>query len=103
MISRFPIGILLISLVLAEGCVRRTSVQDFGLPAPRSVKSPDASLRAIFQKQTKGVFDPLTDDGRVQALKTRVKTNPADTQARLELAALYESYRRYDEALEQYA
>jgi superkiller protein 3 len=66
------------------------------------VKSPDASLRAIFQKQTKGGFDPLTDDARVQALKNRIKAIPDDTAARLELGAVYESYRFYGDALEQY-
>jgi Flp pilus assembly protein TadD len=103
MMVRLSTCVFLVSLLLAASCVRRTSVQNFGLPAaPRSVKSPDASLRAIFQQQTKGAFDPLTDDARVQSLKARVKANKSDSAARLELAALYESYRFYDEALEQY-
>src|SRR6266550_2388412 len=103
MMVRLSTCVFLVSLLLPASCVRRTSVQNFGLPAaPRSVKSPDASLRAIFQQQTKGAFDPLTDDARVQSLKARVKANKTDIAARLELAALYESYRFYDEALEQY-
>ena len=102
MTVRSLIVTLLAIFLLAAGCVRRTSVQNFGLSGPRSVKSPDASLRAIFQQQTKGAFDPLTDDARVQALKNRIKSNSEDTVARLELGAVYESYRLYSDALEQY-
>ena len=102
MIVRFFTVALLTILVLASGCVRRTSVQNFGLPAPPSMKSPDASLRAIFQKQTRGASDPLTDDARVQALKNRIMAIPGDAAARLELGVVYESYRFYGDALEQY-
>jgi tetratricopeptide (TPR) repeat protein len=102
MIVRSLTVALLSILLLASACVRRTTVQNFGLKAPRSVKSPDASLRAIFQQQAKSAFDPLTDDARVQALKNRIKANREDTAARLELGAVYESYRFYNDALEQY-
>src|SRR2546426_3184169 len=94
----------LITLLLI-GCVRHTTVQDFGLTgqiARRAPPSPDASLRAIFQQQTLGAFNPLSDDARIGTLHNRLKENPADVDARLELATVYESYRLYDEALDQY-
>jgi superkiller protein 3 len=93
---------LLIVFVLGAGCVHRTTARNFGLPAARSAASPDSSLRAVFHQQTKGAFDPLSDDARVQTFQNRLKVNREDLSARLELAAVYESYRLYDEALEQY-
>src|SRR5438552_18492666 len=104
MTVRLVSTVLLITL-LAAGCVRHTAVQDFGLTGQvtrRAASSPDASLRAIFQQQTKGAFNPLSDDARIQALRTRLKSNPANVDAHLELAAVYESYRLQDDALEQY-
>jgi Flp pilus assembly protein TadD len=100
--------VLLIILLVSTGCVHRTITQDFGLPAPqrkiqKAPQSPDAALRAIFQQQTQGAFNPLSDDRRVQTLQARLKLNPQDVPARLELAAIYESYRLYDNAFEQYA
>ncbi len=89
-----PAAILLIILVLATGCVHRTTQQ--------TATSPDAALRAIFQQQTQGAFNPLTDDRRVEALQLRLKLNPQDVGARLELAGVYENYRLYDDGLEQY-
>ena len=104
-------AVLLLSLMFGTGCVRRTVSQDFGLSgitsAPRSkhqaaALSPDASLRAVFKQQTQGAFNPLNDDPHVQGLQARLKSNPQDIQARLELASVYESYRLYDSALDQY-
>jgi Flp pilus assembly protein TadD len=86
---------LLTILVLAAGCVQRTVAKQ---PAP----TPDAALRAIFQQQTKGAFNPLTDDRRFQALQFRLKLNPQDVATRLELAGVYENYHLYEEGLEQY-
>ena len=103
---RFARTALLINLVLSQACVRHTSVQDFGLTGQNTRRSgaasPDASLRATFQQQTKGAFNPLSDDTRIQNLKSRLTRNPADANTRVELAAAYENYRLYDEALEQY-
>ncbi len=95
---------LLISVVFASACVRHTAVQNLGLtasPTRRPAPAPDASVRSIFQRQ-KQAFNPLADDPRIQALQALLKKNPADSIARLELAAVYESYRLYDEALEHY-
>src|SRR2546425_2274356 len=101
---------LLLSLMFGTGCVRRNVTQDFGLSGisspPRSkhqnASSPDASLRAVFKQQTQGAFNPLSDDPHVQGLQARLKSNPQDIPARLELASVYESYRLYDSALDQY-
>jgi Flp pilus assembly protein TadD len=78
------------------GCVRRAVVQDFGL------KPQPSSVRDIFQKQ-KNAYSPLTGDPRVTELQGRIEKNPLDPAARLELAAAYESYRLFDQALEQYS
>lgn len=66
------------------------------------VTNPDAALRAIFQQQIQGAFDPLTDDQQVQTLKTRLALEPNDVAARLELAGIYERYRFIDDARTQY-
>ncbi|MBI2822105.1 MAG: tetratricopeptide repeat protein [Acidobacteria bacterium] len=120
--ARWATAALLTILTLATGCVRRTTIsQDFGLSgrvasqrttqkagagslgiSRRAATSPDEFLRAIFQQQTQGAFNPLTDDRRVQALQTRLRLNPQDVAARLELAVVYENYRFYDDGLEQY-
>lgn len=93
---------LLTILILATGCVHRTAInQDFGLPHAKE-GTPDASFRAILQQQTQNAFNPLMDDRRVQALQARLKLNPQDTAARLELAGVYENYRLCNDALEQY-
>ncbi|MBI2150551.1 MAG: tetratricopeptide repeat protein [Acidobacteria bacterium] len=81
--------------MLAAGCVRYTTAQ-------KTPKSPDQALRAILQQQIQGAFDPLRDDPRVQALQTRLKLDPQDAAARLELAAFYENYRFFEAALQQY-
>jgi tetratricopeptide (TPR) repeat protein len=96
---------LLITLIPATGCVRHTVVQDFGLAGQntrRPATAPDTSLRNIFARQVTGAFDPLSDDARIRTLRSRLKTNPADPNTRLELAAVYESYRYFADALEQY-
>jgi tetratricopeptide (TPR) repeat protein len=106
MTSRFMGIPFLLAFLFAVGCVRHTTVQDFGLPGggtpKHAVSTPDSSLRAIFQKQTKGAFNPLSEDVRIQNLRKRLTMNPADVDARLELAAAYEGYRLYSEALEQF-
>src|ERR1051326_4519327 len=99
------VSVVVLICLAAAGCVRRTSVHDFGLtgqPARHSTPSPDTSLRAIFQQQTKGAFNPLSDDARIRALRQRLQANPENVDSRLELAAVYEGYRLHDDALEQY-
>ena len=118
--ARWATAALLTILGLTTSCVRRATVsQDFGLSGTasqritpkagagsqkigRKAAPTDASLRTIFQQQTQGAFNPLTDDRRFQALQTRLKLNPQDAATRLELAGAYENYRLYEEGLEQY-
>ena len=88
-------------LLFLASCVHRTvGSQSFGLP--KAQVSPDASLRATFRQQTVGAFNPLADDMRVQALQARLTLNSQDVAARLELAAVYEGYRLYEDATQQY-
>jgi len=100
---------LLLALSLGTGCVRHAITQDFGLSGiasqrPKAPAAPaiDTSLRAVFKRQTQGAFNPLSDDARVQALQARLKSNSQDVAARLELGGVYESYKLYDTAFEQY-
>ena len=120
--TRWTAAGLAAALALTAGCTRRTAVShDFGLPnSPSSQKriskapagsppaarkgapSPDEALREVFKQQAQGAFDPLTDDRRVKLIENRLRLNPQDMTARLELAGIYERYRLYEEALEQY-
>jgi superkiller protein 3 len=98
---------LLFLSVLASGCVSRTITQDFGLPTPQRSTAkapavPGEAIRATLQQQIQGAFNPATDDSRFQTLQSRLKLNPADAAARLDLAGIYESYRLYDDAFAQY-
>src|SRR5947208_12741345 len=100
---------LLTALTLGAGCVRHAITQDFGLSgiaSPRAkrpaAQAIDTPLRAVFKRQIQGAFNPLSDDARVQAFETRLKSNPHDAAARLELASVYESYKLYDNAFDQY-
>ena len=99
-------AVCLLILILASGCVSRTVTRDFGLPGgQRTIKkaaAPDDALRAIFAQQIQGAFNPVTDDQRFKTLQSRLKLNPADTAARLDLGVLYENYRLHDDAFEQY-
>src|SRR5262245_3582390 len=102
MTVRFIHAGFLIFVGLTAGCVRQASVNDFGLPNVPQSKSADASVRAILKNQTKGAFDPLTDDARVQTLRKRLQLNSGDAAARVELAFVYEGYGLYDNALDEY-
>ena len=100
---------LLLALSLGAGCVRHAITQDFGLSGiasqrPKAPTAPaiDTSLRAVFKRQTQGALNLLSDDARVQALEARLKSNPQDMAARLELGSVYESYKLYDNAFDQY-
>jgi tetratricopeptide (TPR) repeat protein len=61
-----------------------------------------APARAILQQQVDKAFYPLANDPRIRTLEARLKKDGADNAARLELGAIYESYRLYPQALEQY-
>ncbi len=101
---RWAAAALLATLILSASCIKRAAVnQDFGLPprGPSKAVSRQSSFRPILQQQS-GAFNPLTDDARVQELQARLKANAADPAARLELAGVFEGYRLYDDAIEQY-
>jgi Flp pilus assembly protein TadD len=103
-------ALLLLSITFGTSCMRRTATQNFGRngtsssarPKSPGPLTPDASLRAVFKQQTQGAFNPLSDDPHVQELQGRIKSNPGDAAARLELASVYQSYKLYDSALDQY-
>ena len=80
---------LLIILILPAGCVRRTVG---GYPPT-----------VVDKQKTQGAINALTDDQHVQALQVRIKLDPKDVAARLELAGIYETYRLYNDAFEQYS
>src|SRR5437867_4458560 len=97
------------ALTLGSGCVRHAVTQDFGLSGIASQRGKrqqapaiDTPLRAVFKRQIQGAFSPLGEDGRIQALEARLKSDPQDAAARLELAGVYENYRLYDNAFDQY-
>src|SRR5258706_9923405 len=81
---------------LTCGCVRRTVSAIFPRSRPVSrakiqrTLTPDESLRHTFEQQTHEAFNPLTDDRTIQMLRTRLRINPADPAARVQLAAIYE-------------
>ncbi len=71
-------------------------------PAAKTARWPDDSLREVFALQARGAFNPATDDRRIQLWNARLRLDPQDARARLELAAIYEQYSLFEEALEQY-
>ena len=88
---KFALFIIIIIIIMMPlfGCVRRTVA---GYPAP-----------VVEKQKTQGAFDALTDDQHVKTLQSRIKLDPKDVAARLELAAIYETYRLFDDAFEQYS
>src|SRR5215475_6636518 len=80
---------LAIVVMITLGCVRRTVA---GYPAP-----------VVEKQKTQGAIDALTDDQHVKALQSRIKLDPKDVAARMELAGVYETYRLWDDAFQQYS
>jgi Tfp pilus assembly protein PilF len=111
-------------LLITTGCTRQVTVRDwFGAlrpqaaaravrrapavlagkrQAPPRYANPDEALRETFRTQARGAFNPLTDDRQIGLLQARLRFDPQDLQARLELAAAYERYKLHDQALDQY-
>ena len=111
-------------LLITAGCTRQVTVRDwFGALRPqRAVRAvrrapavlagkrqappryadPDEALRETFRTQARGAFNPLTDDRQMGLLQARLRLDPQDIQARLELAAACERYKLYDQALDHY-
>jgi Flp pilus assembly protein TadD len=82
----FSLVILILSL--SFGCVRQT-ISGYPSVTPK--------------QKTEGALNALTDDQHVQALEAKIKLNPKDAASRLELAGIYETYRLYDDAFQQYS
>jgi Flp pilus assembly protein TadD len=62
----------------------------------------EGSVTAILNQQTRGAFNPLTDDAAVRQLEARLRLDAHDLAARLELAAIYERYGLPEQAFDQY-
>jgi Flp pilus assembly protein TadD len=103
MTSRLFAAVVLTSMTLSTGCVRRAVTHDFGLSGINATRvkrpsppTPDSSLRALFKKQTIQTLNspspvsPVTDAERVEILREHVRANPQDVTAWLELGLLYE-------------
>jgi Flp pilus assembly protein TadD len=93
-----------IALLLC-GCVHHTTVQDFGVigqPPARRSSAAAPNVRSILQQQTRNVSNNAVSDSRIETLQSRVKTDPSDSAARLDLAVEYEGYRFYLDALDEY-
>lgn len=113
----FVLGLLLFS---STGCAVRRLARVFrgsssgpkmALKAPprkmprrnlprQNVPRPD--VREIMARQAAGAFDPATGDRRVQLLNSKLRLDPQDAEARLELGAIYEQYSMDEPALEQF-
>ena len=119
--ARSTTALVLAVAALTSGCTRRITRSGppdlFGAVAARpaarkgasvarsaakTTQTPDESLRELFRQQARGAFNPLTDDRRVRLFQTRLQLDPQDLAARLGLAGIYESYRLYEEAFDQY-
>src|SRR5262245_10382847 len=101
--ARFIFAIT-IALLLC-GCVHHATVQDFGVigqPPARRASAAAPNVRSILQQQPRNASNNFVSDSRLQTLQTRVKTDPSDFAARLDLAAEYEGYRFYLDALDEY-
>jgi len=114
----FAAALLLATLLVTSGCVRSTvttsSVPLFGAapsqrttpaaatahPAPQA--QPDDAVGQAVLKQTKGAFNPLTDDKTVATLQTRLRLEPQNVAARLQLAGIFERYALDEQALDHY-
>jgi Tfp pilus assembly protein PilF len=121
--SLAPASLAALFLVTA-GCMRQVTVRDWlgtlrpqgavramrRVPAvlagkrqaPPRYANPDEVLRETFRTQARGAFNPLTDDRQIGLLQARLRLDPQDIQARLDLAAAYERYKLYEQALDQY-
>src|SRR2546426_642688 len=97
------------ALTLGGGCIRHAITQDFGLSGTASQRGKrsaapaiDTRLRGVFKRQIQRASTPLGEDARIQALEARLKSNPQDAAARLELGSVYENYKLYDNAFAQF-
>ncbi len=104
----FRVGLVTILALTATGCARNrwaflrpSRTPQVQARAARQV--PVSPVRRAMEQQTHGTFDPVSGDRRVQALNVRLRLDPQDVEARLELARIYESYNMEDLAREQYA
>ncbi len=94
-------------LATSTACVKRiVKAAAFWRTSPAQRKpaptQPQSGVRAAMQRQTEGAFDPATGDRRIQTLNSKLRVDPQDIEARLELARHFESYSMEEPALEQY-
>jgi Flp pilus assembly protein TadD len=96
--ARITVVVLIVLLVC--GCVHHT-VDNFG-GSRQKPTTPPPSVRSILQQQARNNPISPVSDSHIQSLQNRLKANPVDAVAHLELASVYESYRLFAEALAQY-
>ncbi len=95
-------------ILFSAGCVRRiTRTVFWGSPQSKaaraaSVKVPRSRVREALERQAAGAFDPLIGDRRVGLLNARLRLDPQDAEARVELGQIYEQYSVDELALEQF-
>jgi Tfp pilus assembly protein PilF len=69
----------------------------------RSMNTPaEDSVTSTLNQQSQGAFNPITDDTAVRQLEARLRLDPHDLRARLELAGIYERYGLPEQAFDQY-
>ena len=60
------------------------------------------NFHEVFERQTRGAYNPQTDNRRVAQLQARLQVDPQDVPSRIELAGFYERYGVNDKAFEEY-
>lgn len=101
----FRVGLVTLLVLTATGCSRSRWAfwRSARTPQVRAARPATVSpVRRAMQQQTRGAFDPLSGDRRVQLLNARLRLDPQDVDARLDLARIYESYNMDELAREQY-
>ena len=101
----FRVGLVALLALTATGCSRSRWAfwRSARTPQTRAARAaPVSPVRRAMEQQTRGAFDPVSGDRRVQSLNARLRLDPQDVEARLDLARIYESYNMEDLAREQY-
>lgn len=101
------VGLVTLLALTATGCAhsRWAFWRSSRTPQLQTRKARPATVspvRRAMEQQTRGAFDPVSGDRRVQLLNARLRLDPQDVQARLDLARIYESYSMEELAREQY-
>lgn len=104
----FRVALVALLLLIVTGCSRSRwafwrIARTPQVQARKARPVPASPVRQAMEQQTKGAFDPVAGDRRVQLLNARLRLDPQDVDARLELARIYESYSMDELAREHYA